>query len=51
MDQITANIIYENLLSQIDSEGYHYQVLTEVTEHKRDYRSITKANGLIRSSN
>ena len=34
-EQLEDNIIAENMMSQIDSEGHHYQVLTEVTDHKR----------------
>ena len=49
-DQLKSNIIAENMLSQVDSEGHHYQVLTEVTDHKRYDSSITKANGFIKSS-
>ena len=26
--QLEANIIAENMMSQVDSEGHHYQVLT-----------------------
>ena len=35
IEQLTNNIISENMPSQVDSEGHHYQVLTEVTYHKR----------------
>ena len=31
MDQLTANIIYENMLSQVDPEEHHCQVLTKMT--------------------
>ena len=34
-EQLTANIIAENILSQVDHEGHHYQVLNEVTDHKK----------------
>ena len=37
------------MISRVDSEDYNYQVLTEVTDNKRDYRSITKLNGFIES--
>ena len=51
MEQLTANIISENMLSQVDYEVHHNQVLTEVTDHKRDDSNITKVNGFIKSSN
>ena len=36
------------MLSQVDSEGRQYQVLTEVTDHKRDDSTITKVGGFIK---
>ena len=50
MEQRAANIIDENMLSQVDSEGHHHQVLTEVTEHKKDDSAISKVDGFIKSS-
>ena len=38
------------MLSQVDSEGHHYQVLTEVTDNKKDYIAIAKVDGFINSS-
>ena len=32
-EQLAANIIAENVMSQVDSEGHHYQELTEVNDH------------------
>ena len=49
-EQLAANIIAENMLSQVDSEGHHYQVLTEVTDHKKDDSAIAKVDGFIKSS-
>ena len=51
MEQLTANTIGGNKLSQVDSEYHHYKVLTEVTEHKRYDSAFTKVNGFIKSSN
>ena len=39
------------MLSQVDSEGHHYQVLTEVTDHNRDDSAIIKLNCFIKSNN
>ena len=50
-EKLTDNIIAENKLSQVDFEGNHYKVFIEVTDHKRDVRSRTKANGFIKSIN
>ena len=49
--QLTANIIDENMPSQVDSEGHHYPFLTGVTDHKRYCSVITKVNSFIKSSN
>ena len=45
-EQLLANIIAQNILSQVDSEGHHYQVLTEVTDQKKDDSAIAKVDGL-----
>ena len=37
-------------MSQVEFEGHHYQVLTEVTDHKNDDSAIAKVDGLIKSS-
>ena len=50
-DQVTDNIISGHMLSKVDSEGHHYQVLTEVTNHNRYYSIITKVDGLVKSGN
>ena len=49
-EQLAANIIAENMMSQVDSEGHKYQVLTEVTDHKKDDSDIAKVNSFIKSS-
>ena len=49
-DQLADNIIAENMMSQVDSEGHHYQVLTKVTDHKKDGSAIAKVDYFIKSS-
>ena len=49
-EQLIANIIAENMLKQVDPEGHHYQVMTELTNQNRDDSNITKVNGFIKSS-
>ena len=39
------------MLSQVDSEGHHYQVFTEVNFHKIDVRLITNMDGFFKFSN
>ena len=50
-EKLTSNIISENMLSQVESEGHHYQVLNEVIDQNRYDSSITKVNGFIKYSN
>ena len=38
------------MVSQVDSEVHHYQVLTEVTDNKKDDSAIAKVDGFIKSS-
>ena len=38
------------MLSQVYSEGHHYQVLTEVTDQKKDDSAIAKVDGFLKSS-
>ena len=47
-EQLAANIIAENMISQVDSEGNHCQILTEVTDHKKDDSAISKVDGFIK---
>ena len=50
-EQLTSNIIYENLLSQLDSEVHHYQVLAKVNYHNICDTDITQVDSFIKSSN
>ena len=38
------------MLQKVDSEGHHYQVLTEGTDNKKYDSDISKVDGLIKSS-
>ena len=40
-----ANVIAENMYSQVDGEGRHYNIMQEISEHKRDDSAIDKADG------
>ena len=51
MEKLKSNIISGNMWSQVDSEGHHYKVSIEVTDHNRYASAITKVNGFIKSSN
>ena len=47
-EQLEANRTAENMLSQVDSEGHHYQLLTGVTEHNKDDSAIAKVDSFIK---
>ena len=34
--ELTANIIGESMFTQFDYEGHHYQLLQEITDHRKD---------------
>ncbi len=46
--EVTANLIAESMFSQVDSEGHHFQLLSEISEHKRLDTAIRKKDGYIR---
>jgi hypothetical protein len=41
-DTFTANIIAENLYSQVDSEGNSFSILDEIVDHKSDRTALSK---------
>ena len=49
--EITANIIAESMFSQVDSEGRHFQILREITDHRKDSSAIPKEDGHYKSNN
>ena len=49
--EITANIIAESMFSGVDSEGRHYQLLNEITDHVKDSTAIEQKDGYIKSKN
>ena len=49
--ELTANIIAESMFTQVDSEGHHYQLLQEITDHMKYKSSIPISDGIIRLCN
>ena len=49
--EITANIIAESMLAQVDSEGHHYQLLQEIIDHSKEQLSVPISDGMIRLHN
>ena len=37
-----ANVIAQNILSQVDSEGYHSQLLESISEYSKDEIAVEK---------
>ena len=50
-EELQYNIIAENMMSQVDSEGHHWQLLSEISDHRSNHLAITEKNGFIRSHN
>ena len=48
VEELQCNIIAENMMSQVDSEGHYYQLLAGISDHRSTYLAITKKNGFIR---
>jgi hypothetical protein len=46
-DEFHANVIAENLFSQVDSEGRQYILMKEISDHRKDDTAIEKSNGWI----
>ena len=41
------DMISENMLSQVDSEGHHYQLIKEITDHFEDGSVLKSSDGSI----
>ena len=49
MEDLTENVIADNMLYQVDSEGHHYQVQKEVRDHSSDGNTLKRRNRFIKS--
>ena len=47
----TANVIAENLYSQVDSEGRQFLMLDEISDHWKDKTAYSKDDGYVVSHN
>lgn len=43
--QYAANIIAENMLSQVDEEGFSYDILDYIVDHQKDGTAMARADG------
>ena len=44
---LTANIIAENLLAQVDDQGHRHLMIDEIEDHRNNSDAITKEKGTI----
>jgi len=49
VDRLAANVIAENLFSQVDKNGVQFQILHEIVEHQKDASAIPIENGYVAS--
>lgn len=49
VDRLQANVVAENMMSQVDTNGHHFQTMREIVEHEKDGTAITRDNGFIQS--
>ena len=43
--ELTANIVAESMFSQVDSEGHHYQLLKEISDHRSTNEALKISEG------
>jgi hypothetical protein len=46
-----ANVIAENMSSQVDSEGHQYQLMEEIVDHRSDNTAVLREEGYTVSRN
>ena len=49
--ELTANIIAESMFSQVEAEGHHYQLLSEIAKHRKDESAIPISDGYYTRGN
>ena len=49
--EYTANVIAENMFSQVDSEGRQYMLLKEIVDHRKNASAVPITDGVIISKN
>jgi hypothetical protein len=51
VDEYMANVIVENLYSQVDDEGHSHLLMKEITDHRKDRTALDQQNGFTMSRN
>jgi hypothetical protein len=49
-EQYAANVIAENIFSQVDEEGHRYQWLDYISDHRKNGNAVERADGYIVTS-
>ena len=44
-DEYLANVIAENMFAQVDNKGNQYQLLKEITDHRKDLSAVSISDG------
>lgn len=47
VQQYAANTIAENIFSQVDEEGYRFQLLDHIIDHKKDHTAVEKGDAYV----
>lgn len=42
---ISANVIAENILSQVNEEGHHQMIFDEILDYRKDHTALDETNG------
>ena len=51
VSKYAANLIAENIYSQVDEEGHRYQLLDHISNHSKDYIAVRYSEARIVSKN
>jgi hypothetical protein len=51
VEELTANIIAENLIAQVDDEGHRQMMLDEIVDHRTKEDAISKSQGTYVNQN
>jgi hypothetical protein len=46
-ETVAANLIAENLFSQVDEQGRTYQIMKDITDHRTNDKAVSLADGYI----
>ena len=50
-EEFYANVIAENIFSQVDSEGNQYVLMKEISDHRKDETAVPISDGWVEMSN